>query len=562
MKYVALAVLLVSVALGQEKPDSDVAARIDQTARYFTDDGLFAGVVLVARGDQVIFHKAYGYANYEWKTPNTPDTIFRIASLTKQFTATAILMLEQRARLEKMGDLKVEDPLKKYIPNIPASWNEITLQHLLTHTSGITPYTTRKRHWSEPLSLDQMIDLVRDLPLDFKPGTDYRYDNSGYFLLGAVIEKASGIGYAKFLDENIFTPLGMHDTGYDDPNALVPRRATGHNRLGPGEYENASFMDMSVPYAAGALHSSARDLLKWNRALYGGDLIDAVELAKMTTPVLKEAGFGLVIDEDHGRRRYSHSGGINGFNSYLAYFPEDKLTVICLSNTKSPTTRLGTYIAQTVHDDPMLLPKPVPVPAEVLRSYVGGYGDAKNPRVRISVQDGKLLVRTGGLVDYLIPESTTRFFDRTTAAELVFTPAAVSVLQNGKKLDFPRIPGAAPPPGLAGTWAATFSWKAATWHTLFTFDVKGNTFSGTLKAVDAAHGLSFTDGKIDGDRIWFSISEQEKGQSKPQVTSLYTGTLEGDHLRLIYRNVEPRKPGLSPKDGGNIHLILATRSTP
>ena len=565
-RSLVISALCVAAVAATKDSEQALTARMDQVVHYFADDGLFSGTLLVARGDQIVFHKAYGYANYEWKIPNTLDTRFRIGSLTKQFTAAGILLLEQRGRLEKGSEVRVEDRLQKYIPDIPPAWEPITLHQLLTHTSGITTYTLRRRAWpnNTPMDAGKLIAFLRDGPLDFPPGTQMRYDNSGYYLLGAIIEKVSGRSYDDFLRENIFAPFGLNGTGYDHSSRAIPHRASGYDRLGPGDVTNAEFMDMSVPYAAGALYSTTADLFKWQQVLYGNELLDSTELTKMTTPALQEYGYGLFINTDHNRKRYWHTGGINGFRSVLEYFPESKVTVACLSNVVgSQTVKITDYLAALAHGDSVDLPKAVPVPESVLSAYAGQYGESSKTAVSIVLDKGRLIFKNGPRWEYLLPESSTKFLNKSNGAELSFARdernqvTRLLISQNGKETQYPRLVQSA---GLAGTWSATLFWIDSTIDSLFTFDVKGDTFSGALRGKAAAKGLNFTDGKIDGNQISFSISRMEKGQTKPQVISAFTGTLEGDQLRLIYRNASKRPPGASRDRGGNVHLLIATRT--
>ncbi len=236
---------------------------MDQIVQSYVADHKFMGTALVARGDQVLFDKAYGSANLEWNVPNTPASKFRLGSITKQFTAASILLLEDR------GKLSVNDPLKKYIPDAPAAWDKVTIFHLLTHTSGIPSFTGFPDYPKiEPFATTpaKLIALFRDKPMDFEPGEKWLYDNSGYVLLTYVIEKVSGDSYEKFVRENIFAPLGMSDSGYDSNTAIIPRRASGYSP-GRGGFENAGFIHMTVPQGAGALYSTTRDLLKWEQAV-------------------------------------------------------------------------------------------------------------------------------------------------------------------------------------------------------------------------------------------------------------------------------------------------------
>ncbi len=562
---VVIALLVVPAGAFQAKTAAKaptLQTRLDNVVRYFADEDLFAGVVLVARGDELLLNKGYGYANLEWKIPNTPQTVFRIGSLTKQFTAAAVLMLAERAALEKDGDLQLDDPLKKYLPNIPESWNGITLRHLLSHTSGVPIYTQQKKRWAEELSLEQMLDLIRNVPLESRPGEVFKYNNSGYFLLGGVIEKVAGTSYGDFLQENIFTPFGLHNTGFDHFYPLVARHAAGYNRIGLHEFENATYMDMTVPFSAGGLYSTTGDLLRWQHILYGAELFGRDSVTLMTTPGKGNYGFGVYSELDHGHRRFVHSGGINGFNSFLTYYPDDQVSVIVLSNTKALTTRVGDLLAGTVHGDAVNMPATVAVASAKLQNYVGDYGEpAKAASVYLTIQDDRLVVRTGDLVDTLVNESPSRFFDKVTGAELVFSPdgegaaPGFSLIRNGAEKKYVRMSSATHAATLAGEWESTSRGADGTAN-VYRFAVNGSTFTGQLYQKEAAdRAMPFRDGKIDGNHVSFTVA----GQDKQPTGRRYTGTLDGDTLRLFYLDATKPLESTSPKKGGNVHVVTARR---
>src|SRR5262245_32807785 len=260
----ALVVLLVATSCWAQ----DVA-RLDQVVQSYVQDKTFMGSVLVARGAEVLLSKGYGDANLEWDIPNTPSTKFRLGSITKQFTAASILLLAER------GKLKLDDPLKQYMPEAPASWDRITIFNLLTHSSGIPNFTALPQYKALQVidtPVLKTIGEVRDKPLDFFPGEKMSYSNSGYIVLGYVIEKITGGSYEKFVQDNIFTPLGMKDSGYDSNTAIIPHRASGYVPS-PNGPVNAGYIHMSIPHAAGALYSTTEDLLRWEQALFGGRII-------------------------------------------------------------------------------------------------------------------------------------------------------------------------------------------------------------------------------------------------------------------------------------------------
>ena len=224
----------------------------------------FSGSILIARDGKVLFSQGYGMANLEHDVPNTPQTKFRLGSITKQFTAMAIMILQER------GKLNVQDKVKKYLPDAPKAWDEITIHHLLTHTSGIPNYTAFPEFLKTlpvRVTLKELIAKFKDKPLDFKPGEKFRYSNSGYVVLGQIIETASGQNYPTFMKEAIFDPLEMNDTGYDNATAIIKHRASGYTRRLGIVLTNCDYVDMSIPHAAGALYSTVEDLLKWDQAL-------------------------------------------------------------------------------------------------------------------------------------------------------------------------------------------------------------------------------------------------------------------------------------------------------
>jgi CubicO group peptidase (beta-lactamase class C family) len=303
-------------------------SRMDQLVQSYIANQQFMGSVLVARGNDVLLSKGYGSANLEWGIPNAPSTKFRLGSITKQFTAASILLLEER------GKLKVNDLVKQHLQDAPAAWEKITIFHLLTHTSGIPSFTSFPDYQAlEPFATttEKLVARFRDKPLEFEPGQRMNYSNSGYALLGYLIEKVSSQSYERFVQENIFTPLGMKDSGYDSNFAVIARRAAGYTP-GPNGPVNAGFIHMSIPHAAGALYSTTEDLLRWEQGLFGGKLLSAASLEKMTTPFRNNYALGVIVNTSNGRKAISHGGGIEGFNTALTYYPESKLTVVVLAN--------------------------------------------------------------------------------------------------------------------------------------------------------------------------------------------------------------------------------------
>ena len=294
----------------------------------------FMGSVLVAKGDRLLINRGYGFADLEWNAPNTPDTRFRIASITKQFTAASILILQER------GKLKVEAPLETYLPDVPQAWNDVTIFNLLTHTSGIPDFIHLpdfRNIETLPQRPEQLIAKIRDEPLQFAPGSDRAYSNTGYLLLGLVIEKLSEESYAQFVKENLLDPAGMKDSGYDTHAALIHHRASGYT-FEPDGFKNAPYLNMSIPFAAGGPYSTTGDLLRWERALFGGKILSRASLEQMTTPFKQNYGLGVRIQNLDGDKIIDHSGSLEGFNTRLIHGERDNLVIVVLSNVGGPAT--------------------------------------------------------------------------------------------------------------------------------------------------------------------------------------------------------------------------------
>lgn len=329
MQWIRLAVAALA---GLVSVQAQVAERLAEAVRAKAADGRFMGSVLVARGDGIVHATSVGYADAEWEVPNTATTRYRIGSITKQFTAAAILLLAERGRLD------VDDPLSRHIEGVPEAWRTITLRHLLGHTSGIPDFTALPPYeaWKVSGPSPAMIFArLRELPLDFRPGSQYRYSNSGYVLLGWVIEIVSGRTYREFVRRQLLEPHGLADSGYDSGPAILPRRAAGYV-AGARGLRNANYLDMRVPHGAGGLYSTTGDLWQWTRALFGGRVLRPASLDQMIAPGRGGYGLGLQIGEKHGRKRYAHAGGISGFGSFLAYFPASDVTIVVLANVEGP----------------------------------------------------------------------------------------------------------------------------------------------------------------------------------------------------------------------------------
>ena len=329
--FLVLAFLSIGVAASMAQTKSE---KIDSLMRVYNEYGQFNGSLLVAENGTVILKKGYGFANFEWDIPNTPDTKFRLGSITKQFTAMLIMQ-----QVEK-GAIALDDPIDKYLKDYPKPQGEkVTVRHLLTHTSGTPNYTEFMdiRRDRSSYSLDRLIATFSSKPLEFEPGTKWHYSNSGYVLLGAILEHVTGKPYEALLRTSILDPLGMMNSGYDHFEPILKKRATGYERS--VNLENAPYLDMSVPYAAGAMYSTVEDLYLWDRALYTDRLISAKSKALYFTPFLNHYAFGWGVnfirqgESSDTVLAISHGGGINGFNTLIVRIPDAQHLIVLLNNT-------------------------------------------------------------------------------------------------------------------------------------------------------------------------------------------------------------------------------------
>jgi CubicO group peptidase (beta-lactamase class C family) len=413
------AVLLCSVWLlfTAQAPAQRLASQIDDYVSAAVKRSRFSGSVLIARDGKVLVSRGYGMANREDEAPNTPRTKFRIGSLTKQFTAVAVLMLQER------GALSVQDPICNYLPQCPPGWQPITIHHLLTHTSGI-----RNSDYTEPIELPMSaantVERLKDKPPEFAAGKVFRYSNSNYVLLGHIIEKASGRPYAAFLQENIFRPLGMTDSGYDDTRRVLRHRAKGYSLRGDAVV-NAQYVEMSIPYSAGGLYSTAEDMYRWDQALYTERLLSRNSQALLFTPFKGDYGYGWYVADQGGHRFISHSGWIDGFVASFGRYPDDRVTIIVLSNMDSAPANtiarnLGAITLGLRHEAPEER-RAVKVDPKTYDAYVGRYELSPDFIVTVTKEGGRLMGRAAGHPQVeLFPESEDKFFVKEFDAKIKF----------------------------------------------------------------------------------------------------------------------------------------------
>lgn len=344
----------------------DKSSKIDELMQLYHDYEQFNGTVLVADKGKVIYKKGFGLANMEWNIPNGPDTKFRIGSITKQFTSMLIMQLVEKEKIDLKG--KITDCLPDYRKD---TGEKVTIHHLLTHTSGIPSYTDQPRFFEEisrdPYPVDEFIKKYCSGDLEFEPGSKFAYNNSGYFLLGAIVEKVTDKPYEEVLKEKILDPLGMKNTGYDHHETIIEGRAAGYARTFDG-YENAPYLDMSLPFAAGALYSSVEDLYLWDQALYTEKLLSKEMKEVMFKPHVSAMGQRYAYGWLVGKKMFpkskeevttiSHGGGINGFNTLIERLVGDKHLIVLFNNTGgSNLAAISESIVRILYDKSYHMPK-------------------------------------------------------------------------------------------------------------------------------------------------------------------------------------------------------------
>ena len=401
----------------------DITAKVNEYMNAGLKAGRFNSAILIARDDQILVSNGYGAANFEEDSPIMPFTKFRLASVTKQFTAMAILILQER------GKLKVEDPVCKYVTACPSAWEPLTIHHLLTHTSGIPDWIgfPDSDKWHRlPTTVPELIARFKDKPLQFKPGEEFRYSNSNYHLLGAIIERASGKTYQAFLRENIFEPLKMNNSGYDDANAILKHRALGYARDGD-KLRPAVYTDMSNPYAAGALYSTVEDLYIWTEALATAKLVSEKTMALMTTPFKSNYAYGLTVREEFGRKLISHTGSIAGFTSFVGRYPNEKVTIIVLNNivgTSVPAAIIARDLAAIVFGEQYQVMgehKEIKVDPKIYDAYVGEYERSPGRTYIITKKDDRLFYTFLDRPPFeMRPEAEIKFFIKEIDLQFTF----------------------------------------------------------------------------------------------------------------------------------------------
>lgn len=380
--------------------------------------------VAVELDGETVFAGGSGFADLENEVPATADTVYRIGSVTKQFTAAATLLLVED------GTLDLASGLDEHFSDYDTAGFRIPVERLLNHTSGIKGYTEMEEFWDQArldLGHEAMLDLFGSVPFEFEPGDRYQYNNSGYYLLGVLIERLSGDSYTDFLQRRLFEPLGLESTHYLDNDPIIPRRAEGYELAPDGGFRNDDPLSMRLPYAAGSLGSSVRDLLRWQRALVGGEAVSAPSYERMTAPGVLVTGdefpygYGLALAEGHGFAKVAHGGGINGFRAQLAWYPAPRLGIAVLMNSGSGRPGvLENRIARHVLGLEQPRITAIEVAPEELAALAGTYDPGRAP-IEVRLEDGALR----GLGRRLVPVAGGAFHpDGDPFTELRFDPPA------------------------------------------------------------------------------------------------------------------------------------------
>jgi len=434
-----LALTLISVPSRADHVDDYIKAELKKQ----NIPGLSMAVV---KNGKVVKAAGYGLANIELSVPATPNTVYQLASITKQFTATAMMLLVED------GKLGPDDKISKHLSNAPPAWRDVTVRHLLNHTSGIKSYTSLPDFNKNPrkdYTHDELIALVSGLPLEFEPGARFRYNNSGYFLLGVILENVSGQRYGDFLEERIFKRLGMDQTRVNDLSVIIPNRATGYASR-DGRLSNGEYVSPTQPFAAGALISTVRDMAKWDAALYTEKLLSRSSLEQMWIPTTLNDGssypygFGWALSETKTRKYIEHGGGIPGFSTQITRWVDDGLTVVVLVNQSGTVNANALANGIAGHYIPELRPVNLPVvkknspgrPDQVDDYILAEMNKQNIPGLSLAVvRDGKIVKAEGygwAHVENKIPVKPDTIFQLQSITKSFTATAVMMLVEEGK----------------------------------------------------------------------------------------------------------------------------------
>jgi CubicO group peptidase (beta-lactamase class C family) len=431
MKKPILAILPLLLLGAFPACTQNIPVKLDILMDSYAKEMAFNGTVFAATKDTVIFEKGYGYKNKSTNARNDTNTIFQIGSITKQFTSAIILQLQEQNKLS------LQDSLTKYIPDYP-NGNKITIEHLLTHTAGVYNYTNDAvfmvNETTHPINRDSLVNRFKYKPLDFQPGEKFSYSNSGYILLGYIIEKVTGQPYFQVVRQRIFQPLHMDHSGFDFTHLNSPDKAMGYTT--PESTTPANIVDSSVSFAAGAIYTTVGDLYKWDRALRAGRIITPASQEKAYTPHLAQYGYGWMIGTIDGKKVVEHGGGITGFVSDIRRIPEDETCIVVLDNqpNEADPTKISRDIAAILNGKDVKLPETkvaITVDTTILRQYVGMYQISPTFSIAVTLDNGRLFGQATGQGKFeLFAQKKDRFFLKVLQAEVEFVRGADNKVEN------------------------------------------------------------------------------------------------------------------------------------
>jgi len=426
-QFFLFAFLTIGVLKSKGQTSNDIIVRLDDYLKSAHNAYRFNGVALVLHKDEVVLNKGYGYSDMSSKTLNTPETRFPVLSITKTLTSTVILKLQDE------GKLSVKDKLSKYFPDYP-NGSKITIHHLLTHSSGIYNYTgdvgiEDSAIVNHPISKEMVVNYFKDKPLEFSPGKRYSYNNSGYFLLGIIIEKVTGKPYETVVRENIFAPLGMKQSGFDFINLPKSIKAQGYEIWNQSAAIPYNHFDSTFAYSAGSFYSTTTDLIKWGYAVSSREILTAKTWKLAFTPKVGSYGYGWMNGEFSEKKYLRHSGGYPGYMSEFIYYPDSNFTIILLNNFGTYDQNIwsiGMGISRIVFQlpyDNWTLRKEIALDMTTLQSRVGIYQlmfMKQKSKVNIKLEGDKLYLEIDGLKLPLYAEDETHYFLKYFNAQLIF----------------------------------------------------------------------------------------------------------------------------------------------
>lgn len=419
IRFIIMAVLIFSAQYSFCQSET---APLDSILTKYARLNRFNGSVLIEKGGTILLDKGYGYRNVADKIVNDENSIFQLGSITKQFTTAVILKLQEEKKLN------MHDKLSKYFSKFPKA-DSITIEQLMLHMSGIYSYTSDSKFMAtevaKPANREKMMALFKDKPLDFSPGKGWNYSNSGYSMLGYIIEKVTKMPYEQVVRKYIFTPLQMTHSGFDFTHLQSPEKTTGYFKINNKNAAIAPIVDSSVSFSAGAIYSTVGDLYKWHQALEANTILNKEEQEKAYTPVRNNYGYGWVIDSIEGKRKVGHSGGIHGYITNFVRVPEDDICIVLLSNASDQSLdEITDKILKQLYHKPYELPKErvaITLSQDILKQYEGNYELRPDLKIAISIKDSLLnATPTNQSVKILLAEKEDLFFEPLENVQVEF----------------------------------------------------------------------------------------------------------------------------------------------